>query len=569
MGLCFNECLYYLDLFKIPMYLLFKSKSKIPSKFSCFISICINIFLIIFFFQSDLFSKQSPTSSVQSISTNKRPRLNFDAGNMGIAFGLTDNENKFYDTPEYFSIIMNWYYFSSSGDMLGLESKTLAKCNESDFFTHGSVFKDLGLKNALCPTKNNFTLEGFWDENSTKYVEISVIRCDNETFYNKCRSNSEMFDFFQNKYFNFYFSDNIIDANNYESPIKQIYKNKFFLMDSMMSKKSTFQFKKVEFINDDGIIFSEAQKFESFMLGNVETDYVSNDIRWIGSILLYSSSEIYVVNRRYQKLQEAIANLGGLTNSLLILGYLITYLEKEYILFITVINSLYSNTTKDIPSNFQKKKNLDISTSITDNHNKNFFTKISQKLPFIKHINKFFKRKRNRVAKNIFANKIDIFKTGCEKPNCQKENEVPLHFGFFSFVKIKYLSNILSFSQKDIFISKALEIFKKDIDILDILKKINDVDKMKNVIFSPNQLKLFTFLSNPNIQSKIEDFDQKKEYESKKSSFSPRNLKQNLESKQIYQYYQQIKNTKKEASFLDKRLIALVDEKWNVLNEKQ
>lgn len=473
-----NEFIYYLDIFKIPMYLLFNSKMKIPSKFSCFISICISVFLVIFFFQSDLFKKKSPISSVQSIATSSRPALNFNSLNFGVAFGLTDNENKFYGDKSYksyFSIFMAWYYFSSSGELMASDYKELENCKESDLVSHGSAFKDLGLKDAFCPTKSNFTLEGYWDEKATKYVEISVVRCDNETEI--CKSDEEIYEFFQNKYLNIYFSDNIIDVNNYLQPIKKIYKNRFFLMDSKMSKKITFNFKKVQFINDDGIIFSDENTIESFMFGNTETDYMSNDLTWIGSILLYSSPEIYVVTRRYQKLQEVIANLGGLANSLLIFGYLLTYLEKEYILFTTVIKNLYNDYTKDFEQNLLRENHTKTKSPLK----LNFINKLTRKLPFIEHIqNPFKKRRKAKVFEKPFANKLDSIK---KKEEIQKNFKLKSFLGinFLRFLKIKYLSGVLKLKEKDKLLLKAIEVFKKDIDVLQILKKLQEVDKMKKV----------------------------------------------------------------------------------------
>ena len=113
------------------------------------------------------------------------------------------------------------------------------------------------------------------------------------------------------------------------------------MMDGQISKKITFYFKLAKFNSDNGLIFSNDQSLNSFLFDKFEVDVMSYTTEWVGNILLYSSSEIYVVTRRYQKLQEVIANLGGLANALFILGYILTSLEKQFVYFKILMNRLY------------------------------------------------------------------------------------------------------------------------------------------------------------------------------------------------------------------------------------
>ena len=175
----FNDILYSLDLFKTPIYFLLNSKMKIPSKFSCFISICIISFLLAFFFQNDIFFNKVSHSSIQSIATKTRPQIQFNYGNMGLAVSLTDSSNIIFEDSSVFNFQMKNYYAKSNGEVIFEEIKELGHCNENNFKTHGTSYEDIGLKKATCPVEGNFTLEGFWDEETTKYVEITVNKCIN------------------------------------------------------------------------------------------------------------------------------------------------------------------------------------------------------------------------------------------------------------------------------------------------------------------------------------------------------------------------------------------------------
>ena len=88
--------------------------------------------------------------------------------------------------------------------------------------------------------------------------------------------------------------------------------------------------------------YRSQQQFTSFIFQGKETDFVPNNENWIANINLYSANEVYVVSRRYQKFQEAIANVGGLANSLLFIGFVLTALEKEFIVFTILMHKLYN-----------------------------------------------------------------------------------------------------------------------------------------------------------------------------------------------------------------------------------
>lgn len=56
--------------------------------------------------------------------------------------------------------------------------------------------------------------------------------------------------------------------------------------------------------------------------------------------------------------------------------------------------------------------------------------------------------------------------------------------------------------------------------------------------------------------------------EARKSCYSPQNLRDNQKTNEIYKYYQKIKNKNQEASFLDQRLVSLIEERWKMMDFK-
>ena len=339
----FYSFLYFFDIFKSPVVLLFNKNREIPSTFNSLVSMVILAFLLVFFCQSDLFYHNSPLSSNQIILTSSRPELSFDFNNMAFAFIVSDIDNKYYYDPSLYSFEMEYQEYNNTlGVFIKREIKELSRCRESDFRSHGSYYQDLEMNSVICPTLGNFSLAGFWDETIVKTVTVSLKPCDNATYNNKCQSPENITSFFVGKYLNAYYSTNIIDVFDEKNPVQKIYQSEYFAIDARFSKSMRLTFKKSEFINDEGYIFSTNKLTETFVFDSKEVDMVPNNKEWVASLNLFSSGQILRVSRRYQKFQEAIADLGGLSSSLFFVGLLLVSLEKEFIIFTIIMRKLYT-----------------------------------------------------------------------------------------------------------------------------------------------------------------------------------------------------------------------------------
>ena len=71
---------------------------------------------------------------------------------------------------------------------------------------------------------------------------------------------------------------------------------------------------KQEVITDTGIIFSEKEKKESFTIDYFDYDEGEYNDETFMTIKLFASSRNLIYYRRYKKLQDLLANIGGLKN---------------------------------------------------------------------------------------------------------------------------------------------------------------------------------------------------------------------------------------------------------------
>ena len=123
----------------------------------------------------------------------------------------------------------------------------------------------------------------------------------------------------------------------------------------------TIQFKKVTYVNDEGLVFQADQTQDSFSFDKMESDFTLEESDTFFEITIYSSENTQVNTRRYQKIQEVFAALGGLGHVLIVIGFILVMNQKEFILTKTLINSLYSfpqQNSCDSTKNIQQKQDL-------------------------------------------------------------------------------------------------------------------------------------------------------------------------------------------------------------------
>lgn len=570
-----SELLYPLDIFKNPVYLLFDSKIKVSSTFSILISMMILGFLGAFFLQSDVFSKKRPiSSSIQSILSNSRPKLDFTYENMGFALSITDSENKMYKNDSIFTFQMVNLCFNQTNELYR-DVKTLQNCRKEDFSTHANAFENMALENAFCPKTGNFTVEGYWNEKNTKYIQILLAPCDNSTSNVICQPSDVIFDFFKEKYVSLYFSDSMIDVNNYERPIQSTYKIGYFALDPRITKKLTITFKKVVLANDDGVIFESNEEINSYILGNKEMDMMSNEL-WtnFAGIIIYSSPEIYTVTRRYQKIQEAIANMGGLANALILFGYFLTMFEKEFIVFSKIMNQIYEFSTKS--SDFETKRSSSILISnfkedkpakeLTNTKNKDF---IPQKiLPmddfFLAHFSKksiegeeLNEVKSPKSRKSLNKSTFMRFKTFF---NSKKSFE-DLRFNFWNFMKIKFRFPFKKLSKNEKLVENAMNLYKSEIDIIKIVQKLHEIDKLKMILLNQEQQKLFNMIVKPTINSEYKNDGNLDAIKGSSNFINLKKLSESISFDKLHKYYEGVKKKGKDADLIDARLVSLIDYK--------
>jgi len=315
----------------------------LPSIISSVILYCL-IIALIQYFAKDFLNKTNPTVIYQEneFSENFTIPLNtifqsyyydfyFDSEEN--IYNLASNETSkkiFNKTNEFFFFKL----FIRNGETLltlNIFPKVLIQVskklnNNGTFYFHHSL-----TSNNLSEEKLNITLVNMTDasnlfaKNDVSYNDINITIDQNTvvSFIVINKTYTQNIENFKPYLFEFYFLDNIINLNKNEDFKEYIDVKAGQLSEKFGSlQKIYINFGIVKFIDDTGIIFSEQNQI--FKLKKNYDNFNSN-------LDSYSSSNCFRIEfsklmkqyeRKYKKLQNVFADLGGLLNSLIFIGKL-------------------------------------------------------------------------------------------------------------------------------------------------------------------------------------------------------------------------------------------------------
>ncbi|KAL4470303.1 hypothetical protein ABPG74_011914 [Tetrahymena malaccensis] len=195
---------------------------------------------------------------------------------------------------------------------------------------------------------------------------------------------------------------------------------------------------------------------------------------------------------------------------------------------------------KTFPQESLNPAQLDNTNQKNKNDSQNLFMQVNNKL-YKNSINdaqfqEILKDKNNGPTSSQKKHKkcIEIFK--CKKKQSKSENQKDQdnnqQISVFKYMIYYLFPRLKFFSREGMYVTQAIKLVNSDLDVLNIIKKIQQIDKFKNVIFDKHQKRLFDFAQNKKInQQESQQIDEQIQPQAKLN-----------QSKQLSQ--QQIKNSK-------------------------
>ena len=498
----FFKYLKNIDFFGEPIQFCLKMKHSQTSLFSAILTILFIGAFVSIAYQGfiDLVLKNHITSYTMDIYNLSPPAIDFSDYNMKFAFTFSDPT---LNDAKYFKVELNQYSVTrnSSGNVKKLKFPSLlGQCDLKDFGEELKIALNslpINFSRLLCPMNNpHFYIKGKFSGNLFNYVSLKISKCQN-TDTITCASEIEIANILQkneNKiYFNIYFSNNIIDINNIQNYLTRFLDDRIYvLLDFNYYKEKNVYFTSNEVLTDSSIFQNDQDEYDKLTTFTFENNYDESTIMLHKTNdpmadVLYST--IYFRSNFLSKQQIRI--VGKLTDYL---GYIGGFWSGLYMIFsrlgrkynrdkflMKIAKNIYcfpsqsknfSNKPSTV-SNFKEK--LSVKNRIKPQNNV-FDTAIVQKKKSFKQILEEYIKINNAATKLFSKAKVFILKIFSPK------------------ILLKNYK-----TQKKIEKKAKLTILK-DIDLIHLLGKIKEIDKLTSILLDNNQKNLFEYIPKAKIQ---------------------------------------------------------------------
>ena len=501
----FEIICYSVDFFKSPFTFYFSKDNRfISSKFGTFISIIIIIYLINEIFNSNMYQKTNPAVITQNKYSNIRPRIELNNTNFEFSAGLfSANLTNFKIDPSFYDvkIYQNSRRFIMDQNFTKVENIswirtnfTYHECKNSDYnLTKGvSIYPHM-----VCLDNDiNWQLEGYVNEYFLSYFIIEIGFCNNKTFNGACKSPTEIENDLKGKFFGVYFSDWNIMYQDFSHPLFNTPQAEYFQLDKDYFKQTNIFLKKFEFYDDSSSYGSNPTKHEGFSKDLTTTDFSRRESDMLGQIYFFSSQALQQNTRRYQKITEVFATIGGSASLLISIGFIFVNISLTWNLRVNFLKNLYD---MQIPLTKNKQIAVDIDKSIGISISEKRFIRTEER-----------KQKEETEQKNCLTNKIEtkaIKEDSFILENYSKgdlnQEEVATkktEISFFHHVKFK-IKQALGFKlSKSDMIYKILDNgFKNNITGNFLFKKMQEFDCLKKTMLDSKEIALFNMIEKPKL----------------------------------------------------------------------
>ena len=496
--------------------LYFKNKTSHQSSISGLLTI-LSYSLITFFmiyFSLDIIEKKNPTSYFFKQFKEEVGTYYLNTTTIFHYIQLLDKDNNIRIDNESFIIFGTEEYIDRFLVNFSLE--------ETDHFYYGNCIKNDILNNESIINDNliynSFCIRGFWNSslkksiltsdkdfiypylkygsNSKKHKNIGygiyVIKCQNISYKkNKCKSKKDI-EIEYNELLRIKFSliDNNFDVTKFKNPVVPYLLEIANHLTGNSITLNNLNFIPVNIISDNGYVFTDEKKIESYRFDfNEKLSYSKNSENSIISsfyFIMGNKEEIYI--RNYKKFQDVLASIGGVSKTLLMFSFFLNYIINDYTIN-KDINYHYFTFKKDnikrskinfqnLNYNYYIDNNLDKKNNI-NNNDKSSENPINNKRALLNNFTLTPSNRRNfflqfNLSKNSFSNKIN---------SVNDKKKVKGDFSFKIYFNSLFISNT-PWSKRLKLIRK---IWKTKISEENILYLSIEIDGINKYLYKNNQ----------------------------------------------------------------------------------
>ncbi|KAL4503470.1 hypothetical protein ABPG73_017213 [Tetrahymena malaccensis] len=541
----FENALKQVDIYGQSIQLNLNKKNKYNTVFGGILSILIFQLMLVgcWFFGKELVFKQNPQVISQQRVVDCPRRIDIKPDNLIIMLGVAnDNSQYFYDPTIYTVNAYQQIQVTNVDPNTGIstvqlknQNITMRLCNKNDIGISAaeSYFNTLNIPALHCfdTSKQEVYFEGDFNQKSFSQIYVYIEKCQNSTSSGVICKPKEVIDqrLMLSKV-GIFMSDQVVDPLNFKNPISTRGVGLYATTSSNFPQEIGLYYTNQYIDTDAGIFYSDLQNDSTFMFAQQTITPFFSDPNALARVLIRMQKlkENYM-KRNYLKLAEVVAQVGGLLKILVLLGLVLSNPISKLYYFKAIIDEIYQFQSTNNKVNLiekdkqkfelQKKETLDKSqiTQIQEEQKKeNLKNKLKNK-----NIdqNKFSSLKQpsnspqqteqQNLSSFNFINSQVAKKVECKsngglidsiisktKQYFQSTHNI-LKYTFSQYVAYAITPKSKIFSNQNILFDQGIEKIQENFDILYIFNKLFEIDKMKQILFNSDQLKLFEYMPKP------------------------------------------------------------------------
>lgn len=493
----YNKKMHNFDCFGTNINLTFRnsdsSKTLIGALLSC-IAFGFSIFSV-YYFGIDIFSKSKPISRFFK-ELQYESKILFKDFPLIIQFVNPNNE--VIEELDRYLVFRNILYSMTLDKDTGKQNfemkyMFIEKCDpEKHFF---GMYKDFVMDKSnnfpistswcLNPRKiqySNGTIEerddlyfmNEWGGAHSQWFDAYFDVCTREKYPNKnCKPIEEIKKVFKEVYNQVYFIDKYINLNNHIDPYSMYTYTFASQLVYGTIKWNFFRIKNIEIETDNGYVLEEISNSNSFQLDSIRND-ISLDTDRIMALTLESPKVSEKYSRRYVKVQDLVANVGGLIKSIFVLGKFICEFYSARFLYFYVSNKLLTMNGCNYNMNKSEILSLNVSsgkeTQITKMNNPGK--------------SKDLKTRKSNISLNTFSRSVnlDSLKLAVNNDNQNLKVMPKLELSFYDYLKATFCMKRSKYKSDQY--SLILSFIKKQFDVVYIINMFMKIIKMQKLILN-------------------------------------------------------------------------------------
>jgi len=399
-------------------------------------------------------------------------------------FGLQDSDSiHFYDETIY-SVSLTYSIYNSTVPFVPVNINIPIERCTPDNLPSSPILRNYfeetanNLSELLCFQKdwdNKMRMKGTWDNLNFENINIDIKRCINSTdpLMPVCKSANQIDNLLSSGFFAYYSTETIIDLLNFEQAATRVGLDYYTDTNLNITKILTRYISSTNIQSDIGWILEDtlSSDYENFEKDSESFDFVNSPEDSIMQVQVRKSTYKLLYKRSYKKIQTVLAEMGGFLKITFLFFSLFSYPFTNHLYYDNISNTLY---------NFQ-------------NNEKDEEKQILQQMQTIKMEQKNGERK-------IFNDEMGVLRVDEDKllNYFLKLKSKPLAMNFCEYFQSFFIDKPELVTRKTQR-KKALGTIFERLDIKYLLKKFLEIDKLKFLLLTSDQLQIFDNLPKPMI----------------------------------------------------------------------